>query len=65
MNDGVECLAERSLISLTEQTTCKEEDCPDGKKLAFFQGQNVAFPPLIDLGEIENFDCITQHCIQI
>jgi len=28
VNDGVECLAERSLISLTEQTTCKEEDCP-------------------------------------
>ena len=63
MNDGVECLAERSFISLTEQTTCKEEDCPGGKILTFFLMTKYYFSPHIDLGKKEDFGCLTQFFV--
>merc|ERR1712126_474047 len=42
VNGGVECLAERSLISLTEQTVCKDEDCPGEEMLVRKQVGNPA-----------------------
>ena len=32
VNDGAECASARSVIPLTEQTTCNDDVCPGGEK---------------------------------